>query len=77
MQEAPGVVEAKVGSDAGPANARKGSNSKTNIFLTSNCSEGQGILPQGGAPASRGTVAGSQGKFTFPNVPATLVAVAL
>lgn len=57
--------------------ARKGLNAKTNVFITSNRSAGQGILLEGGCWCALGTVASSQWKLRlmpqFPSLRSEVV----
>lgn len=67
-----GSSEARLAADAFPLSARKGSNSKTNVFITSNRSAGQGILPQGGVSACSGNSGPRPTEIShFTKVPAT------
>lgn len=56
-----------------PPSARKGSNSKTNVFITPNRSTGQGILPLGGVSVCSGNSGRRPAEIShFTKVPATL-----
>ena len=56
-----------------PPSARKGSNSKTNVFITPNRSTGQGILPLGGVSVCSGNSGRQPAEIShFTKVPATL-----